>query len=75
MLYLQSNNLDGEMPVDIGNLKELRFLNGSTNNISGSIPASIGGLRDLQELNWQTASPRMLSLGDLWNLRSLRFTK
>lgn len=50
-LKLTNNNLNGELPVSIGNLVNLRVLNLHNNTIKGSIPTSIGNLNELVSLN------------------------
>ncbi|KAJ3028758.1 UNVERIFIED_CONTAM: hypothetical protein HDU68_000956 [Siphonaria sp. JEL0065] len=50
-LDLSCNNLNNEIPVDIGNLKCLEVLNLGVNSISGEIPMQIGGLVALRILN------------------------
>ena len=47
---MHGNQLEGELPAEIGKLTALRFLNVSANNISGTLPNSMGELRDLNEL-------------------------
>lgn len=48
---LSSNMLVGNIPVEIGLLKELAMLNLSHNHLSGSIPASIGNMSGLGSLD------------------------
>ncbi|KFK43036.1 hypothetical protein AALP_AA1G070400 [Arabis alpina] len=50
-LDLSSNQLSGEIPVEIGNLKSIRSLNFSSNYLTGSIPKSISKLKDLESLD------------------------
>ncbi|OMO87298.1 hypothetical protein COLO4_20700 [Corchorus olitorius] len=50
VLDLAYNNLGGQIPESLGNLKNLKSLNLVANPISGSIPASIGNLSCLEEL-------------------------
>ncbi|WP_324023848.1 thrombospondin type 3 repeat-containing protein [Maribacter sp. BPC-D8] len=49
-LILDSDNLIGEIPSEIGNLSELYYLRITRNNITGSIPAEIGNLNKLKSL-------------------------
>jgi gliding motility-associated-like protein/uncharacterized delta-60 repeat protein len=49
-LDLQANNLDGELPQEIGDLTQLVDLNLSQNNIYGSIPPEIGLLINVKHL-------------------------
>ncbi len=49
-LSLVSNNLQGQIPPEIGNLTALQYLNLMDNSLSGSIPPEIGNLTALQYL-------------------------
>jgi len=50
-LSLNYRNLEGEIPGEIGDLKDLIYLNLETNKINGSIPSSIGNLDKLQQIH------------------------
>lgn len=50
-LNLSDNALTGFLPLDVGNLKAVIFLDLSKNQISGSIPRAMTGLQNLQILN------------------------
>ena len=50
MIDLSNNNLTGEIPAGISDLKELRELNLSNNNLTGDIPEWIGLLQNLKFL-------------------------
>ncbi|WP_066224130.1 hypothetical protein [Formosa haliotis] len=49
-LNLPSNNLRGELPASISELRYLRVLNLASNRLGGTLPRSIGELRDLTSL-------------------------
>ena len=51
IITLNSNQLAGNIPSEIGNFSELRSLWLNTNNISGTVPSSLGQLRNLEILN------------------------
>lgn len=50
LLLLDNNNLVGELPQEIGNLKNLILLRMDANKLSGSIPESIGDLTQVREI-------------------------
>ena len=80
-LMLQGNYLYGTLPAELGNLRDLTYLNlghdrlgDSRNNLSGPIPAELGNLTDLTYLdldnnNLTGSIPE--SLGNLTNLTYL----
>ena len=73
-LNLSANELNGEIPAELGNLTNLSYLNLDVNELSGEIPASLGNLTNLQELSLlgnglSGAIPA--ELGDLTNLQLL----
>ncbi len=49
-IYLIGNNLDGEIPAELGNLSELEGLYLARNELSESIPSEIGDLLNLEVL-------------------------
>uniref|UniRef100_A0A0E0JXB5 Receptor kinase-like protein Xa21 n=1 Tax=Oryza punctata TaxID=4537 RepID=A0A0E0JXB5_ORYPU len=50
-MYLAHNKLNGNLPTEVGNLKNLGELDLSNNTISGKIPITIGECQSLQYLN------------------------
>ncbi|KFK43052.1 hypothetical protein AALP_AA1G072000 [Arabis alpina] len=70
-LDLSSNRLSGEIPVEIGNLHNIRSLNLSSNRLTSSIPDSISKLMDLESLDLSNnkldgnISPQLASLDSL----------
>ena len=74
-LRLTSNKLTGSIPVEVGNLTALTFLDLSGNQLSGPIPTELGNLAALNNLvlsrnNLTGSIPA--ELGNLTALRSLR---
>ena len=74
-LRLTSNKLTGSIPVELGNLTALTFLDLSGNQLSGPIPTELGNLTDLSNLvlsrnNLTGSIP--VELGSLTALKSLR---
>ena len=49
-LFLEGNNLNGELPAETGELSELRYLRLNKNGVRGTIPAEIGRLSELETL-------------------------
>ncbi len=52
-INLVADNINGQIPSDIGNLINLEYLNLSANNLTGSIPSEIGNLISLNYLYLQ----------------------
>lgn len=50
-LDLSSNELSGNIPEELGDLKRVRSLNLSRNSLSGSIPGSFSNLRSIESLD------------------------
>ncbi|KAL5856341.1 hypothetical protein ACOSQ3_003799 [Xanthoceras sorbifolium] len=50
-IYLDSCNIGGNIPKEIGNLKNLLVLELSGNELTGSIPVTLGNLKQLQGLS------------------------
>ncbi|MBA0847229.1 hypothetical protein Goshw_014688 [Gossypium schwendimanii] len=68
---LSSNELEGEIPEAIGELKLIRMLNLSNNKLSGRIPLSLGELSNLESLDlsrnklWGKIPPQLSKLNFL----------
>ncbi|KAF6144032.1 hypothetical protein GIB67_017640 [Kingdonia uniflora] len=75
-LRLEGNKfLSGSLPLQLGNLKTLNYLDLTGNSFSGPIPVSLGGLRSVRVIglannNFNGSLPE--SLGNLSNLQDLR---
>ena len=71
-VYLSQNELNGEIPVELGDLTNLEQLSLSQNMLSGAIPAKLGDLASLQQLylngNTDLAGPLPLTLPALSQL-------
>ena len=50
-LHLADNQLNGEIPPELGNLTSLESLNLPFNELSGEIPSGVGSLTNLKSLN------------------------
>ena len=67
--------MEGKIPVELGNLVDLQFLNISDNRVSGEIPAELGNLVNLKRLylsSNQLTGQIPAELGKLVSLSSLR---
>ena len=73
-VYLAQNELNGELPVELGDLTSLQILYLSQNMLSGEIPAELGDLSSLQILYlWgnELSGAIPAALGDLASLQIL----
>ena len=73
---LYNNELTGEIPKEIGNLRNLQGLSLYNNQLTGEIPKEIGNLRNLKNLslyNNQLTGEIPKEIGNLRNLRYLVF--
>ena len=71
---ISSNLINGSIPKELGNLKNLLELNMSHNRFTGSIPSTLGLIKKLFNLDLQQnklSGPIPSSLGNLTNLLSL----
>ena len=74
-LFLSQNQLNGEIPPELGNLEKLETLSLWGNQLSGPIPSEIGNLANLETLKLydnQLSGPIPPELGNLANLKDLR---
>ncbi|MCK5739085.1 T9SS type A sorting domain-containing protein [bacterium] len=73
-LLLHDNNLSGSIPVELGNLSSLNYVDLTSNQLSGNIPAELGGLSGLGSLRLdsnQLSGSIPAGLGNLNNLSRL----
>jgi len=73
-IYLTENNLNGSIPVALGNLSELEVLWLFDNQLNGSIPPELGNLSNLYDLDLginQLNGSIPPQLGNLSNLQDL----
>ena len=72
-MFLQVNELTGQLPVEIGSLSNLEYMDLQRNQLTGPIPAELGNLSNLQEFlaaSNRLSGPVPTELGDrLVNLR------
>lgn len=76
-LSLLFNNLNGSLPVSIGNLVNLKFLELSFNSISGTLPTSLGKLENLEVLAFngnKLSGSIPVSLANLYMLKQLHLS-
>ena len=73
-LNLNSNNLTGTIPAELGNLSDLVYLSLGNNSLTGPIPVELGNLLQLEFLilpNNSLTGPIPVELGSLLQLKSL----
>ncbi len=76
-LNIQSNQLSGSLPSELGNLTELTYLNLQANQLSGTIPMEIGSLSKLTLLNFasnQLSGTIPIEISNLSNLNVLELS-
>lgn len=71
-MSLSSHYLDGSIPVDFSNLRNITYIDLSFNNISSSIPCEISDLRFIEYLSLKRNSLNgTLSYNLIWNMKNL----
>ena len=73
-LSLDTNNLSGTIPAELGSLSQLRHLAVRENSLSGSIPVELGNLTNLRTLylsSNELSGTIPIELGNLTNLYTL----
>ena len=76
-IYLIGNNLDGEIPAELGHFSELEGLYLARNELSGSIPSELGDLDSLEVLmlfNNELTGAIPHQLGDLDSLEEVHLS-
>ena len=76
-IAFSSNNLTGEIPARLGELKNLEYMNFRDNQLSGEIPEELGNLTNLTYLNLrgnQLSGGIPKELGNLANLTRLELS-
>eukprot|EP00752_Nemacystus_decipiens_P005336 g4840.t1 len=77
-IRLQSNNLRGPIPQELGNLRDLESLMLSNNQLTGPIPPELGKLHALKTLSLgsnQLSGPIPPELGNVTALQTLRLNR
>ena len=72
-LDLDDNNLTGFIPIELGNLENLQYLNLQFNNLTGIIPEQLGNLQNLQHLDLHLNNLTGTIPEQLGNLQNLQF--
>ena len=73
LLNLSYNSLSGNLPIEVGNLKNKYLLHVSESNLSGEIPLIIGSCLDLNELYLQGNSLKGTIPSSMTSLKSLEY--
>ncbi len=77
-LHLNGNNLNGNIPSEIGNLTGLKIVSLIANKLNGSIPLTIGNLMSLEDLTLednQLEGSIPTQISNLINLKYLNLSK
>jgi len=77
-VILHTNNLNGEIPSQLSDLADLRYLSLGNNQVTGEIPASLGNLTQLTDLrlyNNKLSGQIPTELSQLSNLTTLNLRK
>jgi LRR receptor-like serine/threonine-protein kinase FLS2 len=69
--WADSSRIDGNLPLEIGNMSNLVRLSLSTNDLKGPIPATIKGLQKLQCLDFDNNGLQGSIVDELCEIRSL----
>ena len=69
-ISLLESNLRGEIPPELGQLVELKFLNLSHNKLTGIIPFELGNLKNLQDLDLSSNKLTGAIPSEIGNLRN-----
>ena len=76
-LFLQVNQLAGELPAEIGGLSHLEYIDLQRNQLTGPVPPEMGNLSNLQEVQAagnRLSGPIPAELAKLSNLHFLNFS-
>ena len=71
-LNLSHNSLSGELPIEVGNLKNVNSLDVSENNLSSEIPMTIGNCLNLEYLYLQGNSFKGIMPSSMASLKGLQ---
>jgi len=74
ILDLFSNNISGEIPIGLGDIKNLKVISFSDNKINGIVPEALGKLKSLERLELadnQIQGGLPAAIGELSNLSVL----
>jgi hypothetical protein len=72
-LHLNSNNLNGTIPPEFGNLTGLKIVSIVANNLNGSLPLNIGNLTNLEDLSLEDNQLNGSIPTQITNLNGLKY--